>query len=148
MTGYAVVVGIARYPGLTADKVVERDLESPDRDAEEVRTWLVDPQGGALDPGDVKLIRSADFAAAEPQPALARVQQEMDWLEERTSKRRAGGSTCISLVTGSRPPWRRGRCLPPRRRYGAPATCASTPGCAGCAGRSASARRCCGWTAA
>jgi hypothetical protein len=59
VTDYAVVVGIAKYPGLT-------DLAGPDTDAEAVCDWLVDPAGGRLDAGNVELIRSAQFDPVDP----------------------------------------------------------------------------------
>ena len=59
MTDYAVVVGIAKYPGLT-------DLTGPDTDAQAVHDWLVDPAGGRLDEQNVELIRSAQFDPVDP----------------------------------------------------------------------------------
>jgi hypothetical protein len=84
VTDYAVVVGVARYPGL-AVRGASVDLEGPDNDAGAIRDWLVDPDGGGLDPANVTLIRSADFARdADPEPAAARVERELARLEERT----------------------------------------------------------------
>ncbi len=59
MTDYAVVVGIAAYPGLT-------NLAGPDTDAQAVHDWLVDPAGGNLDEQNVELIRSAQFDPVDP----------------------------------------------------------------------------------
>lgn len=86
MTDYAVVVGIARYPGLSIDGMAA-DLAGPDNDAQAVRDWLVDPDGGGLDPVNVRLVRSSDFDPldpAGPQPATERVEREMDWIEQQT----------------------------------------------------------------
>ena len=55
MTDYAVVVGIARYP-LLAHNGFAQDLEGPDNDAHAVREWLVDPDGGRLDPANVRMV--------------------------------------------------------------------------------------------
>ena len=60
MTDYAVVVGIAEYPGLT-------NLAGPDTDAQAVYEWLVDPAGGNLEERNVELIRSAQFDPVDPQ---------------------------------------------------------------------------------
>jgi len=60
MTDYALVVGIAEYPGLT-------NLVGPDTDAQAVHDWLVDPTGGNLDEQNVELIRSSQFDPVDPQ---------------------------------------------------------------------------------
>jgi Caspase domain len=60
VTDYAVVVGIATYPGLT-------NLAGPDTDAQAVYDWLVDPEGGRLEQQNVELIRSAQFDPVDPQ---------------------------------------------------------------------------------
>jgi hypothetical protein len=85
VTDHALVVGVARYPGL-AVRGVSADLEGPDNDAGAIRDWLVDPAGGGLDPVNVTLIRSGDFTgdAADPEPAAARIERELARLEERT----------------------------------------------------------------
>ena len=52
-----------------------------------MRDWLVDPQGGQLLPANVRLVRSADFRANDPrgpQPAKARIENELQWIEEQT----------------------------------------------------------------
>jgi uncharacterized caspase-like protein len=59
VTDYAVVVGIAEYPGLT-------NLSGPDTDAQAVYDWLVDPAGGRLEEQNVELIRSAQFDPIDP----------------------------------------------------------------------------------
>lgn len=51
---YAIVVGIDTYPGFT-------NLEGPCHDAEAMRGWLVDPQGGDVDPGNVRLLRGSEY---------------------------------------------------------------------------------------
>jgi len=85
VSDYAIVVGVARYPGL-AVRGGSADLEGPDNDAGAVRDWLVAPDGGGLDPANVTLVRSADFAGPDPdpEPAAARVERELSRLEERT----------------------------------------------------------------
>ena len=42
VTDFAVVVGVARYPELSAEGVAV-DLDGPNNDALAVRDWLVDP---------------------------------------------------------------------------------------------------------
>jgi hypothetical protein len=86
MANYALVVGISRYPGLVADGVAT-DLAGPDHDALAVRDWLLDPQGGGLDPANVKLIQSAQFDPLDPddpQPERSRVERALKWIEHQT----------------------------------------------------------------
>jgi hypothetical protein len=81
MADYAVVVGVARYPQLAVDGVAP-DLEGPNNDAQAVHDWLVSPEGGRLDPDNVKTIRSAMFDPLDqddPQPALARIEQGLKY---------------------------------------------------------------------
>jgi hypothetical protein len=92
VTDFAVVVGVARYPLLSAEGVAA-DLEGPDNDAQAVRDWLVDPAGGQLEPGNVRLLRSAEFDPLDPldpQPAMHRIERELKWLEQET-RQTAGG---------------------------------------------------------
>jgi hypothetical protein len=89
MVDLALVVGVARYPGL-AVRGVSADLEGPDNDAGAVRDWLVDPGGGGVDPANVTMIRSADFATSPEEPAAARVERELARLEERTRDTQGG----------------------------------------------------------
>ena len=77
MSDYAVVVGVAKYPQL-APEGAGADLDGPDGDAQGVYDWLVDADGGRLDPANVKLIRSSDFHPLDPedpQPAVARIER-------------------------------------------------------------------------
>ena len=89
MDDYALVVGVGRYPRLAADGVAS-DLQGPDNDAQAVYDWLVAPDGGELDPANVRMIRSADFAPPDPddpQPAAHRIERDLKWLAERTEER-------------------------------------------------------------
>ena len=86
MTDFAVVVGVARYPELSAQGVAV-DLDGPNNDALAVRDWLVDPDGGRLEPANVRMVRSADFEPLDPldpQPARARIERELKWVEQQT----------------------------------------------------------------
>jgi hypothetical protein len=89
MNDHALVVGVARYPGL-AVRGVSADLEGPDNDAGAIRDWLVDPDGGGLDQANVTVIRSGDFAATPEEPAAARIERELSRLEERTRDTQGG----------------------------------------------------------
>lgn len=86
---HALVVGISRYPRLAAEGVAA-NLEGPDNDAEAVCNWLADPQGGRLPPENVLLVRSADLAAGatDPQPTCYAIQQKLEEIRAKTSKRR------------------------------------------------------------
>jgi len=86
VTDFAVVVGVARYPELSAQGVAV-DLDGPNNDALAVRDWLVDPDGGRLEPANVRMVRSADFEPLDPldpQPARARIERELKWVEQQT----------------------------------------------------------------
>jgi Caspase domain len=100
MTDFAVVVGIARYPQLSAEGVAV-DLDGPDNDALAVRDWLVDPNGGMLQPANVRLVRSADFDPIDPndpEPAKARIERELSWVEQQTAQ--AAGNRLYLYFSG------------------------------------------------
>lgn len=87
MADFAVVVGIGRYPELSAEGAVS-DLDGPDNDAQAVHDWLVDPEGGGLAEQNVKVVRSADIPPAgagdDPEPAARTVERHLGWLERQT----------------------------------------------------------------
>jgi Caspase domain len=100
VTDFAVVVGVARYPELSAEGVAV-DLDGPDNDALAVRDWLVDSDGGRLQPANVRLIRSADFDpidSDDPQPAKARIERELKWVEQQT--RQVAGNRLYLYFSG------------------------------------------------
>jgi Caspase domain len=79
MKDYAVVVGVARYPGFSAAGVVS-DLNGPDNDAQAIYDWLVKKDGGRLEPDNVTLIRSAQFDPIDPRdpkPAVGTIEQAL-----------------------------------------------------------------------
>ena len=81
MNDYAVVVGVGRYPGLSAD------LDGPDNDAKDVYDWLISEKGGNVDPAHIKLLRSGDFEPPDPdhpQPAVAGIEEALKWVEKQT----------------------------------------------------------------
>ncbi|NKX53341.1 caspase family protein [Arthrobacter mobilis] len=82
MADYAVVVGIARYP-----RFALQELQGPDRDAQDIYGWLVDPDGGGVPPENVKLIRQADLGPLtpdNPEPDMSRVHNALLWIGEQT----------------------------------------------------------------
>ncbi|MEO6531766.1 MAG: hypothetical protein ABIN10_06495 [Specibacter sp.] len=92
MADFAVVVGVARYPELSAEGIAP-DLDGPNNDATAVLEWLVAADGGGLDRANVKLIRSADFIPPDPgnpQPAEAEVERALKWIELQTRDIRGG----------------------------------------------------------
>ncbi len=100
MDDYAVVVGVARYPELSAEGAAA-DLEGPDNDAQDVYDWLISADGGGLDPGNVKLLRSANIAQPEtngPQPAEAEIDRALKWVEQQT--RQTGGGRLYLYFSG------------------------------------------------
>jgi hypothetical protein len=97
---YAVVVGVARYPELSAEGA-GADLEGPDNDAQDVYDWLVSPEGGRLEPANVRLLRSGDFDPPEPgdpQPAEAKIELALKWVEKQT--RQNGGGRLYLYFSG------------------------------------------------
>src|ERR671926_1811296 len=83
MADYAVVVGISRYPRFSVG-----DLQAPDRDAQGIYDWLVDPGGGGLPRANVRLIRQDAFGPPAPgdstEPTEARVQSALNWVADQT----------------------------------------------------------------
>jgi hypothetical protein len=89
---YAVVVGISRYPKFAAPGG-SADLQGPDTDAVDIRDWLVAPDGGALSPENIRMIRSADFdppRPEEPQPEESKIRRALTWIEEETAQTMGG----------------------------------------------------------
>jgi hypothetical protein len=60
----AIVAGVSRYPGLS-------DLGGPVNDALAFRDWLVEPDGGGLDPANVEIILSPDPFPGGGDPSIA-----------------------------------------------------------------------------
>lgn len=61
-TDHAIVIGISRYPSLRPPAPGSaHDLQGPDRDAEAVFGWLIDPVKGGVPEANTLLVRSADF---------------------------------------------------------------------------------------
>jgi RNA polymerase sigma-70 factor (ECF subfamily) len=60
---FAIVVGIARYPGFGRTETEPRNLNGPDNDAQSVYEWIVSPAGGAVPPGNVTLVKSSAYPA-------------------------------------------------------------------------------------
>lgn len=56
---YGIVVGIDQYPGLGS-------LEGAQRDAESFAGWLVDPDGGGLPEGNVRMVLTRQFHPPPP----------------------------------------------------------------------------------
>ena len=70
---YAVIVGIARYKNLTA----KQQLQFPERDAQSIKTILINPEGGSFKEENVHVLIG-------PQATLARVRDEIDnWLPSK-----------------------------------------------------------------
>jgi hypothetical protein len=94
VTDYAVVVGIAQYPGLT-------NLKGPIVDAQAVHDWLVDPEGGKIDKGNVELISSAQFDPidpGDPRPTSGAVETALGRIATKTQK--AAGNRLYLYFSG------------------------------------------------
>jgi len=60
---YAVLLAINLYPGL-------RNLGGPENDIDAFADWLKDPNGGNVEPNNIKIVKSSGFpAAADPSDA-------------------------------------------------------------------------------
>jgi len=71
---YAVIVGIARYKNLTG----RQQLQFPERDAQSIKTILINPEGGSFKEENVHML-------VGPQATLARVRDEIDnWLPSKS----------------------------------------------------------------
>lgn len=100
MKDYAIVVGVARYPGFSAAGVAP-DLNGPDNDAQAVYDWLVAQDGGRLEPYNVTLIRSAQFDPIDPRdpkPAVGTIEQALRRVDELV--RDTGGDRLYLYFSG------------------------------------------------
>jgi hypothetical protein len=98
---YAVVVGIAKYPGLGSAPTMTADLQAPVTDAMDVYKWLVDPNGGGIQDGKdgreahVKVITSDQFPSTNDvlsvEPQISKIQQAFAWLQLIAEKNDAEG---------------------------------------------------------
>jgi uncharacterized caspase-like protein len=150
VTDFAVVVGIARYPELSAEGVAA-DLDGPNNDASAVRDWLVDPDGGGLQPENVKLIRSADFDPIDPedpQPAKGKVDRALNWVEQQTRNVAGGRLYLYFSGHGFSPRLEEGALFTAEATQTSPEYVFAASWVGGSASLSDSARQCCGWTAA
>jgi hypothetical protein len=73
---HAVVVGIADYPKLDP-------LNGPENDARDFASWLEDPNGGAVPPGNIDLILSSDPVAPGMAPSPHPTMDKLDEAFER-----------------------------------------------------------------
>jgi hypothetical protein len=86
---YAIVVGIAHYPGLLNEEGKPSDLEGPVTDAASIRDWLLAPNGGGLRGEERRLhhFDPAGHAARSAKPTLAVIQQAFRDLQVKTKRR-------------------------------------------------------------
>ncbi len=85
-TDYAIVVGIANYPGFGSTPAEPQDLRGPINDAVAIHEWLIHPRKGGLDPTRARLVCSPDplppnYSVATAVPATANVVGEFARLE-------------------------------------------------------------------
>lgn len=85
-TDYAIVVGIANYPGFGTTPAEPHDLKGPVNDATAIFNWLVDPAKGGVDPARAKLICSPtpvppNYSITSAVPATVGVVNEFARLE-------------------------------------------------------------------
>lgn len=90
---FAIVVGIAGYPSFGETVNDAQNLEAPDRDAQDVITWLREPGGGAVPDTNLREVRSTKI----PQgvnghwPPRHAVLDQFKWLELLSAKNRQDG---------------------------------------------------------
>jgi uncharacterized caspase-like protein len=75
----AIVVGVKDYPSLG-------NLDGPENDAKDFQAWLLDDEGGAVPPDNVRRILSSDFQATQnpldAEPTTVRLERAFDELYE------------------------------------------------------------------
>lgn len=118
---YAIVVGIAHYPGFGRTETEARDLNGPDNDAQDVYNWLIAPTGGDLPPANVTLVRSSGYP---PAPnvigALPAKQQITDAFEQLDSRAQQNDQAGLGQRVGRRLYlYMSGHGFAPRRKEGA-----------------------------
>jgi hypothetical protein len=74
---HAIVAGVERYPFLG-------DLGGPENDAKDFEAWLLDPNGGAVPPANIRRILSSDFAVTgnplDAEPTTVRLERKFEEL--------------------------------------------------------------------
>jgi hypothetical protein len=100
---YAIIVGIASYPGFGRTETEPRNLQGPDNDALAVYDWIVSPVGGDVAPGNVTLIRSGAFAPpSDVISARPAKQQITDAFERLDSLAQQNDQAGLGLRVGRR----------------------------------------------
>jgi uncharacterized caspase-like protein len=100
---YAIVVGIATYPGFGRTETEPRNLQGPDNDAQAVYNWIVSPDGGNVPPANVTLVRSGEYPAATSAiNALPARQQITDAFERLDSLAQQNDQAGLGLRVGRR----------------------------------------------
>src|SRR3712207_960026 len=79
---YAIVIGIRRYPMFGATSKDPFDLLGPDRDAEAVYKWLIDPQKGGVPEKQARLIQSKNYPDPFKNPLRKNARPQDDEIEE------------------------------------------------------------------
>jgi hypothetical protein len=97
---FAIVIGIRRYPMLGKSAKESLDLLGPDRDAEAVYKWLIDPMKGGVPEKQATLIRSLDYPdpfemplATSAKPRHTQIEEEFErlvWISEENQEQGKG----------------------------------------------------------
>jgi hypothetical protein len=88
---YAVLVGVSQYPQLGDPP--PSDLAGPGNDVDSIHEWLVDPNGGGLDPAHVWRIKSPnppDPANRRGEPGRDSIQAAFEELVDLAESKRGG----------------------------------------------------------
>jgi Caspase domain len=99
---YAVVVGIAKYPGLGVPPAEPADLQASEVDAQSIFEWLIAPNGGDVPKDNIRLIRTSDFPAQSDGgigPQTAQIREAFRWLYNLAA---ANDATRKGMVVGRR----------------------------------------------
>lgn len=92
---YALLVGINHYPDI-------RDLEGPENDIQAFYDWLIDPNGGGIDPAEarqrIKVVRSSDFSDPS-HPTENEIDDLLkDWVKKAANEERVGRRLYLYLA--------------------------------------------------
>lgn len=90
MPDHALIFGVSKYPRL-------RDLQGPINDADDFEDWLLDPQGGALDPGNILRVSTDQprFSGDPSRPHYVDFVGALQELVDRADANRDRGGTAL-----------------------------------------------------
>ncbi|HEY2401817.1 MAG TPA: hypothetical protein VGI23_15805, partial [Steroidobacteraceae bacterium] len=87
---FAIVIGLSSYRNLGDPP--PQNLQGPENDADDVLAWLKDPNGGDLPDGNIRCIRSRDWASPpNAAPTRDEIAAAFLWLDELAAENKRNG---------------------------------------------------------